>query len=44
MKISREEAKEELIRGVNNKRNLCEVLRLIYDEIYEPKYTEEIDI
>lgn len=31
--ISRESARESLIKGTNNKKHICETLRLIYDEI-----------
>lgn len=31
--ISRESARESLIRGTNNKKHICETLRLIYDEV-----------
>lgn len=31
----RKEAREGLTRGVNNKRNICETLRMICDEVYD---------
>ena len=31
----RKYAKESLIRGVNNKKHICETLRMIYDEVHE---------
>jgi hypothetical protein len=33
MKKERRFARESLIRGVNNKKHICETLRMIYDEI-----------
>lgn len=35
MKVTREEARESLIHGTNNKYHLCEVLRLTYDYVHE---------
>lgn len=31
----REEARKSLIRGTNNKKHICETLRLIYDEVHD---------
>ena len=32
--IDRDSARESLIRGANNKKHICETLRMIYDEMY----------
>lgn len=40
--ISRETAKRSLILGVNNKKHICETLRLICDEIYNMPNNENI--
>jgi len=41
MKVTRKEAKESLIRGANNKKHICETLRLIYDEVYATEITDQ---
>jgi len=38
----REEAREGLVRGANNKKNICETLRMINDEVYGMPDTERI--
>ncbi len=38
MEDLRKESRESLIRGTNNKKNLCETLRFIYDKVEEIDY------
>lgn len=33
--ITREEAKKSLIKGTNNKKHICETLRMVYDRVHE---------
>ena len=40
--ITREIAKHSLIFGVNNKKHICETLRLICDEVYDKPGNEKI--
>ena len=35
-------AKESLVRGVNNKRHICETLRMICDEVYDEPDNEVV--
>ena len=44
MKNTRAKARKDLIQGTNNKRNICETLRLVYDEIYEIEVDGQEDI
>ena len=38
IKLTRAKARKDLIQGTNNKKNICETLRLIYDEIYSIEF------
>lgn len=38
----REKARISLIKGTNNKKHICETLRLIYDQVHEKEGNDEI--